>query len=433
MDEQRGYKALPPVLLGAIALTFVAAAVELAWMFVAPSFESSTKWMLTLRGLHTAADLLAIAGCLELADRLAGNARRAVHAAALAIAAGLVMWIVWDWIFVLREHYERTLADKMLHWVDVAIRLAPAVALAIAAWPRRAFAITGLVLGVLPAIANIFQESIFEAFGEGHGYRVFFALSMLMDVASFTVLAIGAARGTTSPDTRRAAAGFLRIGGALRVRVMAALVGSGIGLLVALGSHGGEGSIGIMKLAMIGGLAINIVADVMLVFGAALAARAALPVLPRWPLVAAGACVAWSAGVMLDKLPHVYRLLYGDHSGTDGFEYMAMFGALVPLLELGGIALVAATIGAFANRRDDQELATHASGKGVGFVVLMLAGIAITTWLIPEAKSESGLLVMMLCALTAMLAAMILMARLCKLAAEAVDREPGLPAARVVG
>jgi len=268
---------------------------------------------------------------------------------------------------------------------------------------------------------------------EGIGFKLFFALSMLLDAASFTVLAIGAASGATSPESSRAVTGLLRIGGALRVRVVAALVGSGIGLLVALTSHGGEGSIGIMKLAMIGGLAISIVADVMLVLGAALAARAALPVLPRWPLVAAAACVAWSAGVMLDKLPHVYRLLYGDHSGGDGFEYLAVFGALVPLVELAGIALVAGTISAFANRRGDQELATHASGKGVGFVVLMLAGIGITTWLIPQAKSESGLLVMMLCALTAMLAAMIMMARLCKLAAEAVDREPGLPAARVVG
>jgi hypothetical protein len=432
--EERGYKALPPVLLGAIALSFVAAAVELVWMFAEPAFDASTKWMLTLRGLHTAADLLAIAGCIELGDRLAGTARRAVRAAALAIAIGMVMWMVWDWIFVLREHYERTLSDQILHWVGLAMRLAPTVALAIAAWPRRAFAIAGLVLGALPVVADIFQESIVKALGEGgSGFKVFFSLSMLMDAASFTVLAIGAASGATSPDNQRAVTGLWRIGGALRVRVVAALVGSGIGLLVAISSHGGEGSVGIMKLAMIGGLAINIVADFMLVLGAALAARAALPVLPRWPLVAAAACVAWSAGVMLDKLPHVYRLLYGDHSGSDGFEYLAVFGALVPLVELAGIALVAGTISAFANRRGDQELATHASGKGVGFVVLMLAGIGITTWLIPQAKSESGLLVMMLCALTAMLAAMIMMARLCKLASEAVDREPGLPAARVVG
>ncbi len=433
-EQESGWRALPPVMLGAIALSCAAMLAELAWMFVEPSLVSSTKWSLTLRGLHTAADLLAIAGCVELGDRLAGTARRAMRAAALAIAAGMVMWMVWDWTFALRDPYERPLFDKVLHWVGLALRLVPPVALAVAAWPRRALAITGLVLSAVPVAADIFQESLVKALGDGAtGFRVFFAVTMLLDVASFTVLAIGAARGATAPDMRRAVVGLTRVGGALRVRVAAALVGSGIGLLVAIGSHGGEGSVGLMKLGMIGGLAINIVADVLLVLGAAVAARAALPVLPRWPLVAAGACVAWSAGVMLDKLPQVYQLLYGHHQGSEELESLTVFSTLVPLIELTGVALVAAAISAFANRRGDQELATHASGKGVGFVVLMLAATGITSWLIPEAKSESGLLVMMLCALAAMLAAMIMMARLCKLAADSVDREPGLPSARVVG
>jgi len=51
---------------------------------------------------------------------------------------------------------------------------------------------------------------------------------------------------------------------------------------------------------------------------------------------------------------------------------------------------------------------------------------------LPEAKSESGLMMIMLMAAGCGLWAMVLGARLCSLGADAIEREPGLPAARVV-
>ena len=62
----------------------------------------------------------------------------------------------------------------------------------------------------------------------------------------------------------------------------------------------------------------------------------------------------------------------------------------------------------------------------------MLSSVAIQQWMLPNAKSLGSFAGMTLLAAGAGLYATILMAKLCTLAADAVDREPGLPTAKLV-
>jgi hypothetical protein len=121
-------------------------------------------------------------------------------------------------------------------------------------------------------------------------------------------------------------------------------------------------------------------------------------------LLLAGLLALWSAGIANMQLPQMYTVLYGGEDyGHYGAEMMEL-AAVVPLVAAAALAVLAATIGAFANKRSLEDLRVHASGKGVGFVALMLASVGITTWLLPKAGSISGFVTMSLCAIVAMLA-----------------------------
>ena len=69
---------------------------------------------------------------------------------------------------------------------------------------------------------------------------------------------------------------------------------------------------------------------------------------------------------------------------------------------------------------------------GVGFVILMLVGIAFQHWLVPTARSENSALFLLLAGLGTTLWATVMMAQLFARAADALDQAPGLPAAKLV-
>ena len=60
------------------------------------------------------------------------------------------------------------------------------------------------------------------------------------------------------------------------------------------------------------------------------------------------------------------------------------------------------------------------------------APLGITQWLLPSATSEGSALFMLLAMLTCAVIGTVMMAKLCTIAADAVDREPTLPTAKVV-
>jgi len=249
------------------------------------------------------------------------------------------------------------------------------------------------------------------------------------------VLARLVAHGEPARAPETATAGLRTIASALWLRVIAACGVAGLTLLLMLGKPG-EGAVGVLKLAMISGAVINAISVAMMTRGALAASRSGIADLPRTPLVLAAAAAVWCLGVALSQLPHMYRMLYGDHdeygSGHDSQDYVQALALTVPLVATGAVAAVAAAIGGFASRRGLEQLRSEAQGKGAGFVALMLGSIAVQAWLLPKADSLGSFAFLTLCAAACGLFATVLMARLCTLAADSLHATPGLPSAKVV-
>ena len=160
--------------------------------------------------------------------------------------------------------------------------------------------------------------------------------------------------------------------------------------------------------------------------------------LPAVPLVLSAAASLWWLGVTLAQLPYTYRLLYGgdDHGfdyGGHAQDYAQALSIVGPLVAVAAIAAVARAISMFAARRGFEQLRFEAQGKGIGFVGLMLASVGVQQWLLPKAISEGSMTFMVLGAAVCSLYATVLMARLCALAADSLQAEPGLPTATAIG
>jgi hypothetical protein len=239
---------------------------------------------------------------------------------------------------------------------------------------------------------------------------------------------------TASADSTLAVRGLRRAASALRLRLFAAVVVPVLTVLVILGK-GGDGSLELINFAKFAALAINIVALAQFAGGTLAAARAEVVDLARWPLLVASAGSFWCAGVMLAQLPSVYHVLYGDPSGwaaEEGQRTLQAFSVVAPFITIALVAIVASVIGAFASRRSFDDLRTHASGKGVGFVALMGVSLAIANWMLPKATSTGSIAFMVFAAAGCALWANVLMIQLCTLGADAIDREPGIPTAKIV-
>jgi hypothetical protein len=426
---------LPPVYPIAFATWLVSLVVTFVQSF--QGFEQRSDRMgLVGIGAHFAGNALLVAGAFELSRRVAGRARQALRVAGWVSLAFILAAMVMRWTaaFLRGEHSLSTFYEV---WGNIAaaLEVATVIALAVAAWSQRSLAIGGLAVCVVAIAANRIAGPLSNwlDWGRGGFYRVY-ALASLVDLAGTSALVLGAARtaAAVSPEPPRATRGLSRVAGALYMRVVAMCVGTGLTVLFVVGmSHRGDSVESFLKLGVFSGAAVALLSQAWLSIGVIDAASAAVGELAPWSLGIAAALALWCTGVMNFQLPEMYATLYGKYGSFGGDMAQALATAL-PLVATVSLAIVAATIGAFATRRSLEELRVHASGKGIGFVVLTLVGIAITGWGIPKAESLSSFVVMSLGAIGAMLAASLLMARLCKLAASAVDSEPGLPTAKIV-
>ncbi len=432
------WRALPPVYLIAFGAWVVALVVSFVQSFAGWDHRSD-RWELVGTGAHFAAGALVVAGSFELSRRLAGRARQALRLASwlsltFIFASTLVRWIA---TFARGDHLEsiRVIYD-VWGYVGTGLAVVAAVAFAVAAWSRRGLAIAGLVLVLLSNVARLMSGKLLVWLGwnvAGGFYRLY-SLESLIDLVGMLVLvlAIASAAGAMSPEPARATRGLSRVAGALYWRVIALCIATGLTVLYVVGSpHGAESAEHMVKFGVFSGALVALLSQAWLSIGIIDAASAAVTELAAWPLAIAAALALWCTGVANVQLPELYATLYGKYGSFGGETAQALVTAL-PLVSTASLAIVAATIGAFATRRALEDLRVHASGKGVAFVVLMLAGIAITAWLIPKAETLSSFVMMSLCMFGAMLAAMVLMARLCKLAAAAVEAQPGLPTAKIV-
>ena len=434
-QEQRGWRALPLALRIALVAWFCLFAARFVWIASHDDFVRSARFTLVTEGTTFALFVLAILGTLDLARRLAGRERLGVRIATVGLAAAFVVDIGFGLVSFMSDPWKhRSLYTVLSHGYFVAWFSVP-VGLAVAAWHRRAVALALPIVSFLAVPPPLLGETLYGWLDLSRKSGWFFDMSLrAVNLAVIVVGFIVVARGAIATSRPLAAHGLRSAAKALWLRVIAA-VGLALLTLVVIAGKGGTGSLEVLRLAMVTAAVINILALVQFGLGATRAARAEVSELGRWPLLAAGGTALWGAGVMLAQLPYVYKALYqaGDSFMRDMHaEYMQSLAIALPVLVTVGIGLLAIAINGLAARNGNENLRAEAQGKGIGFVMLMLVSLAIQLWMLPKAGSLGAFTLLTLLAAGASLAATVLMAKLCGLGAEELEREPGLPTATVV-
>jgi hypothetical protein len=462
-DERRGWRALPPPLglgLGLIAVQTVVMAAYTA-VFAGPYGAPPSVWISNL-GVDAAGSALCAYGAAELAQRSTGTERRGLQIASTAWLAALVMQFVGLGAFVLLRS---PWSDHDDGWVTLdgylwfVIQALPGVGLAVATGRRHR--VLALVAGVI-AVASHPPPFVLRALWRlpalaGRPIQLLTATLALLGLVMVAVLVVRLAPVITMPAQGRAAAALRRAAVALRIWMIAVIAGT-VPLLLGLQGHG-AGAFALYKLGLVGGAALHAGASGWLAFGLLGAARAGG--LSRGKLVVAGAASLWCGGVMLTKLVFLYASLYGSRGRGSQPDHETLALA-VPLVALAGIAMFATEIGSFvgwyrqqpsgngefgkdeaigafaglAARHREEQLRRDATGNVVWIILLMLASAGIQGWISRgTASTDPGdhMRLLMVMAAGCSLVALRLIARLCSEAAQAFDRQPDLPAARVVG
>ena len=215
--------------------------------------------------------------------------------------------------------------------------------------------------------------------------------------------------------------GFALAAAGLTLRVVAA----GVSVVLALAAMSAA-SFSIMKFALFGGLAVNLVSLGMVGIGALQAARSALDGMPRYAAALAAVGSLWCAGVLLEQLPQLYQLLYGDRGG--GEDRLQALSIAMPIVVTISGAVLAAAIAGLARARNNQELARRAGSAGMGYVVLMLASVGIQSVMV-EGAGQGGAVFILFAVAGCALVAQLMLSKVCHLASESVSQEPGLPRA----
>ncbi len=440
MSEQtKGVRTLPAALTLAFAIWFVMMGVRVVYLLTVKEPWGAIRFNLISEGTGVAAEVLALLGAFELARRLTGRAALGIKLAGIGIACAFAINVLVGATNLVEDVWKHAWLFKAFDYALFAAWLLVPVGLALAHWDkRRDFAGAVILVSLLTWPPPLLAEAMYGWLPEG---KTGWAITMLLRGVRFAVLlaAFAAlARGAASTDHALAARGLRTAAKALWLRVVAA-VGVVVLTLFVIGGRGSQGSLDVLKLAMVTGAIINIIALAQFGFGAARAARGAIADLGRWPLVVGGGAALWATGVALGQLPWLYKMLYkggAGFGGRDAQEYAQALSIAMPLVVTVGVGVIAVAIIGFAARRGNEPLREQAVAKGVGFVAMTLVSIAIQAWMIPKAMKAASLgsfMVLSILAAAAALAGTVMMAKLLGHAAHALEAEPGLPTASVVG
>lgn len=453
MDEEiRGWRALPPPLLLGLGLSAIQPIVMTAEFLVGP-YGRPTWISLANLGASAAVSALCAYGAAELAQRHTGAQRAGLRIASAAWVAALVLQFVWLAWSVLRQtpwpmHDDVWIIVESYSWL--AVELLPAAGLVVATLRRhRVLAVGSGVIAIMSHPPPFASEALARWLElELQGRVLLNGVLAVIGLAAITALVIKLVPATTLPEPGRAAVGLRRAATALRVQMIAVIVGT-VTMLSALASSGSSAAV-LHKLAPIAGAGVNAAAFVWLAVGLLGAARDGA--LSRVKLAVAGAISLWCGAVALIQLVFRYSTMYGSNNGwARTYADALTFG--VPLIALVGIVILAAELGPFVAwcrheqldkaeeagpfagsiaRRREAQLRRDPTGQLVWIILLMLASTVIQGWVLPNADSPSRVASLMVMAAGCSLVALTMTAQLCAAAAEALGREPGLPAARVV-
>ena len=427
------WRAIPLALKCALILQLVEIAGGLTYE-LAETYKQAPRFFLAEEGLTFAIMVLGTIGTLDLARTQTGTARTGAWIAFAGFLGGLVLSFAWT-VIECKESW--LLHETLLHvlsYIYFATRLAGIVGLAIAT-RRLGLALAGIVVGLACAPPPFIDNHLFEALRDSgritrelvHGAMQLGHAGVLLVFAGF------AARGEMdTPEPRRAVWGFRMASKAMWIRVFATCAVPLLMLFAMMGRS--EGAAKMLQFAMVATIAVGLWSMTQFAVGALAVARSRVAEMGRLSFLFAGVGSLWCAGVSLSQFPKLFRVVYGD--GELGRSYLTedleAWSVVGPIVAVAAIALVVGGIAGFAGRRLQNELHTQASSKGVAFVILMFATIAIQQWVLPEATSAGSAMFLLLCALIAGLVGTVMMANLCALAADSVEREPGLPTATVI-
>lgn len=430
-DSKRG---LTPILTTAFALWIAMTVARLVFFLVSKEPWSATRFNLVNEGTGFAAEVLAMVGSFELARRHTGNVARGITVAAWGFAGVIAFDVAYGLFNLMERPWEHTTLMKVSDYGFYVAWLTTIVGLAIAhGRERRGLAIALVAVSLVTWPPAFIAKDLYSWMPDGTaGYAIEVSLRlvrMLFMLGAFSLL--GKAAGAAA-DPALAASGLRTSAKSMWLRLVAAIAVPLLTLIV-VGSRGRAG-LDLLKLATVAALVINVIAFVQFAIGALRTSRASLPDLGRWPFVIAGAASLWAAGVMLSQLSWLYKLLYrhDGYSGQSVADYAQALSIALPVVVIGSIALVAVAISGFAARRGNQELRGHAQSHGAGFVMLSLVAMGITSWMTARTGQLGGVPLLVLLALAAGLAAIVMVAKLLGIAADELEKQPGLPTASIV-
>jgi len=420
----------PPAALLAFGAWMLWALVRFIWTMSAVERSFSPTPVLISEGVSMAAQVLVLAYAVELASRGGAAARFfkvAVTALGLVVGCDVLMTLIqfgedpWkhEWIFKAWNYI------AVLGWNVFALALVQALAP-----ERRARGYVAVAIAFVAWMPPFLSEPLFDALelGTKPAYIVDFVLRMGR-FAALAWLTVAASHGETPAVPTRASDGLRAAARGLWIRVIAALVVVMMTLMM-VGSR--SGSMSLMRFMMVSQGAVAIIALVITGLGALRAARSGVRDLDTWTLTLAGGASLWATGVSFAQLPYISKAMYRGGDGYGTRDYMTALSLATPLVVALGVGVLATAVAGFAARRGNDGLRSDAQGKGIMFVTFMLVGIALQSWMLPTARSVGSYAMLTLLAAGAALAATIAMAKLLGVAADAIEAEPGLPAAAVV-
>jgi hypothetical protein len=344
----------------------------------------------------------ALYGALELATLMRGRAALGARLAAVGWAAGLVLSLVQ--VALSLNQSWRESAIPTLQWAWWAAMVSIGSGLVIAAARKPSVAIAGAVLWLLTSARPPIVEEYLWKYLLNHT-----TLDTLVYIANIALegLAIGllaaaavgdVPEGFAVRDSQRVRWGMTKISASLWLRLIAVGVVPLV-TMATLGDH--DHSVEAVGYTMIGALAVNAVAMLAFGLGALDAARSNHPDLRRGAFYVAAAAALWCGGVMLYQVPELYHRLFtepGDFPYDTARIVVEAFEYLLPLVALAAIAAWTVGVDGFATRRERLDLAERAQRTAVLFIVLSFASFAVTKWLLPDARTDSSKMLVMLVA-----------------------------------
>ncbi len=421
---------LPAALAIGIGLELFSVLVTLLLKVVKIDTESA-RIQLADQGIGIASDLILMAGVFVLARRLVGTAASGARLVGYLLIARLVMVVVWVifecYTFVGHPSASVERFYTVTGWIYFVLAAGIGFGWILAAGgfaQRIALAVPTMILVLLGSAPYTITEPLFRLAGDGLVLRM---LTRLAVATLVVVLGVIAARDAPEvPEPEAAAIGLRLSASGLWLRIIAAL---GIACLTLLLAGGGarDGQ-SVLKVVLLAGQVINIVAFVRFGLGALQTAGSDAPDLPRYPFAIGGTLSLWCASVMVVQTPWLFETLYGD-AGWRTSESAQLLAIILPLVAATGMVFVVIGISGVAARRGLVTISDSAGPRGAAFVTLTLASIAIQSFILPTVETVSTLVLASLTIAVAGFIAIVQVAKLCASAADHLGMEPSLPKA----